>query len=126
MASRVFFVHHKLFMDSTAFSYFTTNSPGIMLLIFIKASGHVPLQILSIEDGTVLKSFNHLLHRNKKVDFIEQFNEKLLVKDPCLDIVAKELLNNSNSQLLRLIPCSVAIKSSPITSFISSYFHVSF
>lgn len=51
-----------------------------MLLILTKASGHVPLKILSIEDGTVLKSFNHLLHRNKKVDFIEQFNEKLLVK----------------------------------------------
>ncbi|KAI3731207.1 hypothetical protein L1987_62392 [Smallanthus sonchifolius] len=55
-------------------------SPGIMLLIYNKASSHVPLKILSIEDGTVLKSFNHLLHRNKKVDFIEQFNEKLLVK----------------------------------------------
>ncbi|CAN0880054.1 hypothetical protein LINGRAHAP2_LOCUS13437 [Linum grandiflorum] len=55
-------------------------SPGIMLLIFNRSSSHVPLKILSIEDGTVLKSFNHLLHRNKKVDFIEQFNEKLLVK----------------------------------------------
>lgn len=42
--------------------------------------GYVPLKILNVEDGTVLKSFNHLLHRNKKVDFIEQFNEKLLVK----------------------------------------------
>ncbi|KAL0452625.1 UNVERIFIED_CONTAM: hypothetical protein Slati_1240600 [Sesamum latifolium] len=55
-------------------------SPGIMLLIFMKTYGGVPLKILSIEDGTVLKSFSHLLHRNKKVDFIEQFNEKLLVK----------------------------------------------
>lgn len=55
-------------------------SPGIMLLIFGRAEGHVPLKILSIEDGKVLKEFNHLLHRNKKVDFIEQFNEKLLVK----------------------------------------------
>uniref|UniRef100_A0A1D1Z661 Lissencephaly-1 n=1 Tax=Anthurium amnicola TaxID=1678845 RepID=A0A1D1Z661_9ARAE len=55
-------------------------SPGIMLLIFKRASSHVPLKVLSIEDGTVLKAFNHLLHRNKKVDFIEQFNEKLLVK----------------------------------------------
>ncbi|KAK1437188.1 hypothetical protein QVD17_02976 [Tagetes erecta] len=55
-------------------------SPGIMLLIFTRAQSHVPLKILSIEDGTVLKDFNHLLHRNKKVDFIEQFNEKLLVK----------------------------------------------
>jgi len=51
-----------------------------MLLIFAKGSGHVPLKILSIEDGTVLQSFNHPIHRNKKVDFIEQFNEKLLVK----------------------------------------------
>lgn len=57
-----------------------SNSPGIMLLIFTRATSHVPLKILSIEDGTLLKSFNHLLHRNKKVDFIEQFNEKLLVK----------------------------------------------
>ena len=32
------------------------------------------------ETGEVLKSFNHTLHRKKKVDFIEQFNEKLLVK----------------------------------------------
>ncbi|XP_018677502.1 uncharacterized protein LOC103974900 isoform X1 [Musa acuminata AAA Group] len=55
-------------------------SPGIMLLIFNRTPSYVPLKILSIEDGTVLKSFNHLLHRNKKVDFIEQFNEKLLVK----------------------------------------------
>ena len=56
------------------------NSPGIMLLIFNRGGSYVPLKILSIEDGTVLKSFSHLIHRNKKVDFIEQFNEKLLVK----------------------------------------------
>ncbi|MQM08941.1 hypothetical protein Taro_041803 [Colocasia esculenta] len=55
-------------------------SPGIMLLIFKRTPGHVPLKVLSIEDGTVLKSFTHPLHRTKKVDFIEQFNEKLLVK----------------------------------------------
>lgn len=63
------------------YSYLSTcNSPGIMLLIFDRSTSHVPLKILSIEDGTVLKAFYHLLHRNKKVDFIEQFNEKLLVK----------------------------------------------
>lgn len=59
---------------------FPVNSPGIMLLIYTKSTGHVPLKILSIEDGTVLKSFQHLINRSKKVDFIEQFNEKLLVK----------------------------------------------
>ncbi|PNT69690.1 hypothetical protein BRADI_3g60060v3 [Brachypodium distachyon] len=56
------------------------DSPGIMLVIYQKASNHVPLKILSIEDGTPLKTFTQLLHRNRKVDFIEQFNEKLLVK----------------------------------------------
>ena len=55
-------------------------SPGIMLLILNRKEGHVPLKILSIEDGTVRQKFNHLLHRTKKVEFIEQFNEKLLVK----------------------------------------------
>ncbi|KAI7746843.1 hypothetical protein M8C21_017592 [Ambrosia artemisiifolia] len=71
-------------------------SPGIMLLIYNKASSHVPLKILSIEDGTVLKSFNHLLHRNKKVDFIEQFNEKLLVKQ-----------ENENLQILDVRNCDL-------------------
>ena len=51
-----------------------------MLVIYQKASNHVPLMIVSIEDGTPLKRFTQLLHRNRKVDFIEQFNEKLLVK----------------------------------------------
>mmetsp|Transcript_71884 Transcript_71884/g.119662 ORF Transcript_71884/g.119662 Transcript_71884/m.119662 type:complete len:439 (-) Transcript_71884:187-1503(-) len=64
-------------------------SPGILLLIHNRQGGYVPLKILSIEDGTLLRSFNHLLHRTKKIDFIEQFNEKLLVKQEheCLQIV---------------------------------------
>ena len=55
-------------------------SPGIMLCIHARKGSYVPLRIVSIEDGTVLKDFNQLLLRAKKVDFIEQFNEKLLVK----------------------------------------------
>lgn len=59
---------------------FLCISPGIMLVIYQKTNCSVPLRILSIEDGTPLKTFSQLLHRNRKVDFIEQFNEKLLVK----------------------------------------------
>nr|GME13458.1 UDP-N-acetylglucosamine--N-acetylmuramyl-pyrophosphoryl-undecaprenol N-acetylglucosamine transferase like [Ipomoea batatas] len=81
------------------------QGPGIMLLIFTQASGYVPLKILSIEDGTVLKSFNHLLHRNKKVDFIEQFNEKLLVKQEnenlqILDVRNSELTEVSRTEFM--------------------------
>ncbi|KAL9272452.1 hypothetical protein AKJ16_DCAP08663 [Drosera capensis] len=80
-------------------------SPGIMLLIFTKGTSHVPLKILSIEDGTVLKSFHHLIHRNKKVDFIEQFNEKLLVKQEnenlqILDVRNSELTEVSRTQFM--------------------------
>lgn len=71
------------------------NSPGIMLLIFSRGQSHVPLKILSIEDGTVLKDFNHLLHRNKKVDFIEQFNEKLLVKQDNENLQILDVSSNS-------------------------------
>ncbi|CAH2049581.1 unnamed protein product [Thlaspi arvense] len=76
-------------------------SPGIMLLIFNKASGHVPLKILSIEDGTVLKTFNHLLHRNKKVDFIEQFNEKLLVKQENENLQILDVCNSGLTEVSR-------------------------
>ncbi|XP_058737189.1 uncharacterized protein LOC131609500 [Vicia villosa] len=80
-------------------------SPGIMLLILNRASGHIPLKIISIEDGTVLKAFNHLLHRNKKVDFIEQFNEKLLVKQEnenlqILDVRSSELMEVNKTQFM--------------------------
>ena len=42
-------------------------SPGIMLLIHARQGGYVPLKIVSVEDGSVVKSFNHLLVRTKKV-----------------------------------------------------------
>ncbi|XP_074568543.1 uncharacterized protein LOC141825065 isoform X2 [Curcuma longa] len=80
-------------------------SPGIMLLIYQRTLSHVPLTILSIEDGKVLKSFSHLLHRNKKVDFIEQFNEKLLVKQEnenlqILDVRNTELVEVSRNEFM--------------------------
>ena len=55
-------------------------SPGIMLLIYKREKSNVPLSILNIDTGEKLLSFHHLLHKNKKIEFIEQFNEKLLVK----------------------------------------------
>ena len=36
--------------------------------------------VLDIATGEVVRKFSHLLHRRRKIDFIEQFNEKLLVK----------------------------------------------
>ena len=51
-----------------------------MLVIYNRVADHVPLKVVNIEDGATLRQFNHPLHRTRKIDFIEQFNEKLLVK----------------------------------------------
>jgi len=80
-------------------------SPGIMLLIYDRTPSYVPLKILSIEDGKQLKFFKHLLHRNKKIDFIEQFNEKLLVKQEdenfqILDVRSSELIEVNVSKFM--------------------------
>ncbi|MQL86351.1 hypothetical protein Taro_018869 [Colocasia esculenta] len=77
-------------------------SPGIMLLIFKRTPHQVRLKILSIEDGTLLKSFIHLLHRTKKIDFIEQFNEKLLVKQENENLQILDVRIVRNSQLIEV------------------------
>jgi len=70
-------------------------SPGIMLLIFEHEPGYVPLKILSIETGEELKSFKHQLCRKQKVDFVEQFNEKLLVKQENENLQILDVRNNN-------------------------------
>uniref|UniRef100_J3LHQ2 Transducin/WD40 repeat-like superfamily protein n=2 Tax=Oryza brachyantha TaxID=4533 RepID=J3LHQ2_ORYBR len=70
-----------------------------MLVIYHKSANHVPLKILSIEDGSPLKTFTQLLHRSRKVDFIEQFNEKLLVKQ---DKENLQIIDVRNSNLIEV------------------------
>lgn len=55
-------------------------SPGVMLLIYSRQSTHVMLSLVDIHTGQQLRKWPHFLHRSKKIDFIEQFNETLLVK----------------------------------------------
>jgi hypothetical protein len=55
-------------------------SPGIMLLILKRHQSSCPMKIVAIDTGEVLQEFNHPLVRGQKLQFIEQFNEKLLVK----------------------------------------------
>jgi WD40 repeat protein len=55
-------------------------SPGVMLLIYQRTENSLPLKLVSVETGEVLKSFSRMLHRGKAIEFIEQFNSKLLIK----------------------------------------------
>ena len=55
-------------------------SPRIMLLVFDRMESYVPIRILNVENGELLRDIKHMLHRKRKLEFIEQFHQKLLVK----------------------------------------------
>lgn len=55
-------------------------SPGILLIIFEPGRNHIPMRIVDMESGENLRDLHHFLHIDRKVEFIEQFNEKLLIK----------------------------------------------
>ncbi|GLJ54575.1 hypothetical protein SUGI_1172210 [Cryptomeria japonica] len=64
---------------------------GMMLLISKRTTcgSSLPLKILSIEDGKVLKSFHHALLPNKKVHFVELLHGKILLEqeNECLQLI---------------------------------------
>lgn len=55
-------------------------SPGVILLIHTRDKQRQPLHIIDVESGETLQHFTHTLRKNQNVVCIEQFNEKLLVK----------------------------------------------
>ncbi|KEH31694.1 transducin/WD40 repeat protein [Medicago truncatula] len=98
---KVFDLKNYTFLYSFSFSNVQriNISSGIMLFIFQRRSDHIPIKIISIEDGLVLKEFSYL-HWNKEVDFIVQCNEKLLVKQ---DNVNLQILDLQSSKLTPVV-----------------------
>eukprot|EP00941_MAST-03F_sp_MAST-3F-sp1_P000102 g102.t1 len=92
-------------------------SPGIMLLIYNRSKlenvdekseltenvfqgKKIPLKIVDIVTGKVLKSWEHDLKEKKKIEFIEQFNEKLLVKQVGESLQIMDVRNST----VRVVP----------------------
>ena len=92
---KVFDLKNYSFLYSFSFSNVQRIkiSSGIMLFIFKRTSDHIPIKIISIEDGVVLKEFSYL-HLNTEVNFLVQCNEKLLVN---------QIQDNVNLQILDLL-----------------------
>lgn len=79
-----------------------------MLIHEYETKDHVPLEILSVETGRVLKSFKHALLPNRQVDFIEQFDEKLLIKQDqenlrIADVCSGEMIEVGDGGLGRIV-----------------------
>lgn len=58
----------------------TKISPGVMLLGFEPSETELLCRVLDIETGEVTKELKLPLRPGKKIDFIEQFNENLMLK----------------------------------------------
>lgn len=73
-------------------------SPGIMLLIAKydrQHATHIPLRILAIETGDILRDIRQPLKKGAAVDIIEQFNERLLLKQEGHPLLIIDLLGGS-------------------------------
>jgi len=69
-------------------------TPGLLLLIYQDDNSQIKFEIRSIEDGNVLKNINYALHAGKKVEFIELFNGKLLIKQETETLNILDIRNN--------------------------------
>ena len=74
-------------------------SPGIMLLVSNVDDAFLPLRVLSIEDGSTLRSLRQPIKRNKELEVIEQFDEKLLLKQEGSNLLIVDLLTNKVTRL---------------------------
>ncbi|KAH9321699.1 hypothetical protein KI387_016338 [Taxus chinensis] len=84
---------------------------GMILLIFRKSpiEDHLDFRILSMINGNVLKSLRHVLHSQKKLDFIGQFQEKLFIKQEnnnmqIIDVVDDRLIEVSDTDIMTTSP----------------------
>ena len=66
------------FIDEVKISY------GVILFAYRRKRSlrhsFLPLKLFNIENGTVLREMKHLLKSNRKIVFLEQFHEQLLIK----------------------------------------------
>jgi hypothetical protein len=70
---------------------------GIMLIVCNRSADEasIPLRLLSIETGETLRTMRQPLKRGKKLDIIEQFNEKLMLKQEGSPLLIVDLLTSS-------------------------------
>lgn len=58
----------------------TFTSNGLLLLVGFGSSRYIPLKIVVIASGEVLSTHHYPVALNKKVEFVEMLQDKLLVK----------------------------------------------
>jgi len=74
-------------------------SPGIMLIMQKRQDGLLPLLVRCIETGQVLSEFSQSIEPGKKINIVEQFNEKLILKQEDEPLRIVDLLTQSVVQV---------------------------
>lgn len=76
-------------------------SPGVMLIVHERQESHVPIRIHDIETGERLREVKHMVNRKRKIDFIEQFYEKLLVKQEYENLQIVDICTGNRTEVER-------------------------
>ncbi len=61
-----------------------------MLFIYRRENGRLPLKLISVETGETLLTFTHDLKKGK-IQIIEQFNEKVLIKQKNQNLLIQDV-----------------------------------
>lgn len=85
---------------------FWVKSPGVMLVIGGKKDFSVPLRVINIENGELLKTVDYAMKRSK-VEFIEQFNEKVLIKQEQENLQILDVINSNDGFQVLDFPCAL-------------------
>ena len=55
----------------------------------------MPMSIIDVRDGKMIKSFLYKQRKNQELEFVEQYNEKLLIKYKNLPLEIFNILNQN-------------------------------
>ena len=55
-------------------------TPGIILVIHEPQKSNLNLSIYSVETGEIIGRYNQFISRGRRIDFVEQFDQYLLIK----------------------------------------------
>lgn len=70
-----------------------------MLFIYQHTKSNLPLKLVDINNGIELKTFNHLIKRNRKIDFVELFSDKLLIKQAGESLIIIDVCNGVTTEI---------------------------
>lgn len=84
-------------------------APGLLMLVYDTRSSHLPLRVIDVYTGELLRDIYHLLHKEKRIEFVELFNHKVLIKQEFCCMQLLDIFNKNVRELDLATPKSFVL-----------------